>query len=658
MLRSRVRRRVAVPSTTTVKTQTKDYEFIKGFNSNLTNDDVPQDQFVYATDAREIRIGKWMTRQGADLLSIPVGEAINVQQTSVTGAADFSFSTTTWFAKKVVATATGCLTALEANIRNLGGGTGTVVLALYTDAAGTPGTEVFRTTIAASALTSSYQYLKGRSIQCPDIANGTTYWVIGFIQDGGSGLYQISTTTNAATAKTSANSGVTWSAQSYDFNVKLSTATALPVKGCIRIKRPVGTTLTFFAQGSNLYSVNEGTGVATSVDNAFDVNATYVRFAYVNDVLYSCQGTTKPRKYDLATTTASSVAATPENTYSVMEHKGLLFYLSSDDVNKLFYTNFGLYETFTSTDFFYVPSPKTGDPSKAMAKLNGNLFIITRNNKYILYGAENATFRLDNAVGQKGTFSQESVAFDETSIYLASDDGIYEFNGAQENNIAQDVLDWWTGLSNKTNTVLELHNNRLYVYYTPNGQSVNTRCKVYHRLYGVWESDDTNTYVARTYSRLDNDNYLLLASNRVGMLMLGEQSTNDYNNMGEPLTYELRTNYNHYQAPAQYKRVASYRPHFDAITGSYSIQVGYCTDYSDSPNYVSVSLSGSGPRFDQGYTFNSGVRFGGLQQVNPTDTISIPGQWRRLQIRYQRQAARQPVSFDGHILAIETQRLI
>lgn len=658
MLRSRVRRRVAVPSTTTVKTQTKDYEFIKGFNSNLTNDDVPQDQFVYATDVREPQIGKWRTRQGTDLLSIPVGEAVNVHQTSVTGASNFSFSTSTWWAQKLVATASGCLTALEANIRNLGGGTGTVVLALFTDAAGVPGTEIFRTTIAASALTSSYQYLKARSIQCPDITNGTTYWVVGFIQDGGTGLYQISTTTTASTGATSTASGVSWAAQGLAFNVKLSTATVGAVKGCIRVKRPAGTTMTFFAQGSNLYSVNEGTGVATSVDNAFDVNATSVRFAYVNDVLYSAQGTTKPRKYDLATSTASSVTTAPENVADVMEHKGLLFYLSADDPNKMFYTNFGLYETFTSTDFFYVPSPKTGDPNKAMAKLNGNLFVATRNNKYILYGAENATFRLDNAVGQKGTFSQESVAFDEDSIFLASDDGIFQFNGAQEDNIAKDVLDWWTGLLNKTNTVLELHNNRLYVYYTPNGGSVNSRCKVYNILYGVWESDDTNTYVGHTYTRLDNDNYLLLASNRVGMLMLGEQSTNDYNNMGEPLTYELRTNYNHYQTPAQYKRAATFRPHFDATTSTYSIQVGYCTDYSESPNYVSVALSGPGPRFDQGYTFNSGVRFGGLQQVNPTDTISIPGQWRRLQIRYQRYAARQPVSMDGHILAIEVQRLI
>jgi hypothetical protein len=56
------------------------------------------------------------------------------------------------------------------------------------------------------------------------------------------------------------------------------------------------------------------------------------------------------------------------------------------------------------------------------------------------------------------------------------------------------------GAANKRNTVLELHNNRLYVFYTPNGESSNSRCMVYHILYGIWESDDTRAYVGMTYA--------------------------------------------------------------------------------------------------------------------------------------------------------------
>lgn len=638
--------------------QTKDYEFVSGFNTNASNDDVPPAQWRYVTDARELQVGKWFTRQGTDLFSIPIGEAVNVQQTSTTGASTFNFNTTTWWAKKVLATSTGRLTALEANIKNPGTATGTIVLALYTDSSGAPGTELFRTTIASSAVSSSLAYLKARSIQCPDITNGSTYWVVVFVQDGGTNSYQVSTTTNASTGLTSTNSGQSWSAASLDFNVKLSTATSGGVKGTIRIKRPNGASYTFFAHGTNLYSVNETTGVTTSVDSGLNTNATYCRFAFINDTLYYVTGLQKPRKYDFVT--ASEVTTAPENAAAIMEHKGIVVYLSADDVNKAFYTNFGLYDTFTSTDFLYIPSPKTADPAKAMAKLNGLLYYITRNNKHVLYGAENATFRLDNAIGQKGTFSQESVAFDQNNIYLASDDGIYRFNGAEEKNICDpDILKTWLDITSKSNTTLELHNNRLFIYYTPNGQSQNTQCLVYHTVYGIWESVDTNTYVNRTSARLDNDNYLVLGSNRVGMLMLGEQSTNDYNNMGEPLTWELRTVYNHYGAPAQFKRAPMFRPHFDTVTGTYDVQVGYATDYSDSPTYDDISLSSDGPRFNEGYTFDSGVTFGSSQQVNPRDTsINIPGEWLRLQLRYKHYAAREPVSFDGHVLTIETQRII
>lgn len=656
MIRSRVRRPVFIPSVTTNKVQTKDYEFIKGLNTNLSNDDMPQDQLRYMTDTREIEIGKHKTRQGNDFFSVPIGEAVNDQETSTTGASNFSFSTTSYFAAKIVATSTARLTALEANIRNTAGGTGTVVLALYTDDSG-PGEEIARTTIPASSLTSSYQYLKGRFISCPDITNATTYWVVGFVQAGGTGSYQVSTTTNTDTGETSANSGQSWTEQAYEFNVKLSTATVGGVKGQIRVKRSNGTTYTFFAHGTNLYSVNETTGATTSVDSGLHTDATYCRFVFVNDVLYYVTGLQKPRKYDFSS--ASEISAAPENAATIIEHVGIVFYGSAADRSKQFYTNFAAYETFTSTDFGYIPAPKTADPLTAYAKLNGNLFPITRNNKFVLYGARTETFRLDEAPGQKGTFSQESVSYDQNYIYLASDDGIYRYNGAEEKNIALDILNEWTALTNKTNTVLELHNNRLYVWYTPNGQSVNTECFVYNTLYQHWESKDLGAYVGRAFARFDVDDKFIQGSNRVGMLMYAEQSTNDYNNMGEPFTWELRTHYNHYGTPAQFKRAPNFRPHFDSQSGAYSVQVGYAQDYNDSATYSNVALQGSGVTFDSGATFDSGEVFGGSQQINPLDEApAIPGEWRRLQIRYKHYSAREKVTFDGHVLSLETQRLI
>lgn len=656
MNRSRLRRPVPVPSITTNKSQTKDYEFKKGLDTNLSNDDTPAENWKYSTDQREVQIGKWQTRRGNDLLNIPIGEAINAQEASTIGASEVDFSTTSYVAHKLTAASSARLTALEVNIKNDQQATGTVCVALYSDSSGSPGTEIARSTIAAASISNTFQYLKARFISCPEITNAVSYWVVVFSQSG-EGSYTISTTTNSTNAKTSSDAGMSWNTQSYSLNVKLSTSTDGGVKGVIRVRRPSGASFSFFSHGSTLYSINEGTGAATSVDTGLVSGATFTRFSFVNDILYYVTGSQKPRKYDFST--AIEVPGAPENASSIIEHKGIVFYLSAADPTKMFYSNFAAYDTFTSTDFIYVPAPRTGDPAKAFAKLNGNLFIATRNNKFVLYGSENATFRLDEAPGQKGTFSQESMVYDTNFIYLASDDGIYKYNGAEEKNIAEPILDQWTSLTAKENTVLELHNNRLYVWYTPNGQSRNTQCFVYNILYEIWESVDLGAHIGRAYARFEYDDKFLQGSNLVGMVMLAEQTTNDYNNMGEPLTAELRTNYNHYDTPAQFKRAPYFRPHFDTQTGDYSIQVGYAKDYNDSPTFANVALQGTGPRFDTGETWNSGITFGTQAQINPMDSgLNIPGEWRRLQIRYKHYAAREPFSFDGHILTIETQRIM
>lgn len=662
MNRSRVRRRVPIPSVTTQKAQTKDYEYKLGINSNSSNDDVKADEWRSVVDAREIAIGKWETRKGSDIFSVPIGEAINVQQTSTTGAGNAAFSYTTRQAKKVVATATGRLTRIDVNLKNDASATGTIVVAVYDNNGGAPGTELVRTTIASSDVVSTYAYDVARSVTCPDITSGSTYWVVLYVQDGGTGSYYVSTTTNATDGLTSTNSGQTWSAANVDFNVKFYTATAGATEGTFRITRPNGTSYTFIAHGTNLYTVNETTGVTTSIDSGINASATYVRFEYVNDVLYYVTGLQKPRKYDF--TSATEVTAAPANASHIIKHKGLLFFVDATDTSKSYWTNFAAYETFTSTDFTYVDAPKTSDPIKAVFVLNGLLYYVTRNNKFVLFGSENSTFRLDNAIGQKGTFSQESIAYDQTTAFIASDDGIYRFNGAEERNICTKsggagVQDWWDSVASKSKVTLALHNNRLFIYYPSAGSSENNKCAVYHVLYDIWESFDTRTYIHRTFSRWDQDNYFIQGSNRVGMLMLGERESNNYNMLGEPLNYTLETAYSHYDSPAQFKRAPTFRPHFDTQTGNYSVQVGYAKDYSESFTVKDINILGQGPRFNTSEQWNSGITYGTDAQVNPMDDgVQIAGEWRRLKIRYQHEAAREPVSFDGHILALETQRLI
>jgi hypothetical protein len=426
------------------------------------------------------------------------------------------------------------------------------------------------------------------------------------------------------------------------------------VKGIRRIYRPDGTGITFFAHGTNLYKIDDATGATTSVDTGINPSATYVRFEYTNDVLRYVDGFGKPRKYDF--TTASTVTGSPYNATNIMEHVGIHFYFDKDDPNRLYYTNFADYDTFTSTDFIYVPAPKKSDHLTAMATLNGVLYPFTRNNKYMLMGQDDATFRLDEAYAQKGTFSQESLVFDDNFIYHASDDGVYKFNGTSQKNILEGVINDYTGILFKDDIHLELHDNKLYIWYRPNGSAQVNQCFVYNTLYDVVESVDNNTYVGRSFARHDTTDKFLQASNRAGVIYYSEQSTNDYHNLGSPLEAEVRTSYDHFGTPQQLKRITYWRPLIESTQGDYDLQAGFAADYSDDVNYSDVPLQATGYRYDDPGTLYDSATYASSGSTIDTN-LNIYGSAYRWQRRYKHFAAHEPIEFSGETLKIQTQRL-
>lgn len=647
-------RRVPVPTISTEKAQTKPIDYSKGLYTGTPNDLQPPKTLRYVTDMRFNGIGKYKTRQGCDHYSVAIGEAVNVQVTSTAGAADKGFTTTTWYAEKLTATATGVADRVDIRLKNSASATGTVLVFIYSDSAGFPGTLLATTSIAETDVTSSYTYLTAYSMECPDITNGTAYWVAVGLQESGTGTMYVSSTTNSTNAKVSTDMGQTWSSAAYSLNVKLYTATAGGVKGIRRVYRPDGTGTTFFAHGTNLYTVNDATGVTTSVDTGISSSSTRVRFEYVNDVLYYTDEVGKPRKYDFSS--ASAVASATYNATNLIEHVGIMFYTRADDQNEDFYSNFADYETFTSTDFVYVPAPKKSDKTVAKAKLNGILYFFTRLNKYMLMGQDNATFRLDEAYAQKGTFSQESVVFDENFVYFASDDGVYKFNGTSEKNILEGVIDDYTGILFKDDIHLELHDNKLYVWYRPNGDAVANQCFVYNTLYGVIESVDNNTYVGRSFARHDTTDKFLQASNRAGVVYYGEQATNDYHNLGSQLEAEVRTSYDHFGSPQQLKRITYWRPIIQSTQGDYTLQAGFAADYSDDVNFSDISLQGSGFTYDDPATLYDSATYAAAT-ANIDTTLNIYGSAYRWQRRYKHHAAHQPIEFAGEVLKIQTRRL-
>lgn len=651
-------KRVYKPGIQTKREQTQPIDYKGGWFDGAPNDLQPKGTLRYITDARFDGIGKYKTRQGCDHYSLAVGQSLTASQGSTVGAADQEISASTWIAHKLTISAPGPIVRADVNLKNLAGA-GTVVICVYSDNSGTPGSMLARSTVDVTDITSTYGYKTVYFMAAPEGVSATAVWVVVYLQESASGVMYVSSTTSSSNGRLSTDGGQTWTTPSVGYNVRLFTGTTGGVKGMTRVTRPDGTAATFFAHGSDIYKVNDSDGTLTSVDSGISSSSTHVRFEYVNDTLYYTDGVNKPRKYDWSS--ASEVTTAPAGARNIIEHVGLLWFMDLTN-NGGYYSAFNDFENFDMTTIygggqFNVPSPNTSDPLTAFAKLNGVLYKFTKRNKYQTLGTDTATFSSREAYAQKGTYSQESVVYDENNIYFASDDGIYKFNGTYEKNIAEPIINSYTSLLNKESIHVQLFNNRLYVWYVPNGGSDVTECFVYNTLYDVWESKDLNTYIGRSFARHDTTGNFYQASNRAGVIYYGELPTNDYDNLGDILQAEVRTNYDHFGSPQQLKRLPYWRPIIEEVSGNYSVQMGFATDYNEAATFTNVSAQAGGYRYDESGTIY-GIATYASSVASRTDTTMVTSssayRWQR---RYKHHAAREPFEFSGEVLQVETRRL-
>lgn len=646
--------RRAFKSAPSLSSKVNDYElndYSKGINKYAANDVMKDEYLRHAQDARMPTLGEYETRKGADFLSDAVGETIDVQQTSTTGASDQDFSQTARVAKKITFTTTGRCTRLDVNLKNSASATGTVIVELWSNSSGEPGSLLAKSSIAASAIDTSYAYETVRFIEPPAVT-ATDYWVVVYVQPNGTGSYKISSTTNASTGLTSTDSGTTWTGSSEDYNVKAYLSTDSAVKGVNRAYKSDGSKKHLFAAGTALYGVDEVTGAVSSIKTGLSSSATHYRFVTVNDIVYYVNGIDGIRKWDF--TTESQVDT--DNATIVVEHKGLLFFADKNDPNKVFYSNFADYETFTSTDFIYVPSPKTGDPITAMASLNGSLIIWTRNRKYILYGDDNATFQLAEApaTARHGTYTQESIAVDSNFAYFMAEDGIYRFNGTTDELISKDIYEDVKSLPNKERSVLALNQGRLHVYYTSAGNSVNDSSIVFNVNFACVESFDTDTFVSRAFNAYNDSDQLIVASSLVGQIYWQGNESNDYTNLGGDINFYLQTGYLTFGTPSRFKEIRYWKPRFEAQSGSYNVTCEYSYDLRDNPvTEANQNVQGDGAVW--GSEIWGSFVWGTTPELQ--SDLSVPGEYRRIQIRYKHYATRQPHKFLGHTFKVETRQL-
>jgi hypothetical protein len=636
-------------------------DYSKGYNSFLSNDKMPfksgsTNMWRLAQNARIATLGEYRNRKGTDFHSAAAGSTQDDSITSTTGAADQVFSETVRLAQVFTSTVTQRLEKVELNLKNTAGGTGIIIVEIWSNVSSAPGVLLARSSIHETDLTSSYQYLTARFAEAPTISSSTNYWIVAYIQATATNTYSWSSTTAETTALTSSNSGLTWTSTSYALNFKEHYATSGGIKGLVRAYKSDGTKVTLFVQGTTLYSVNNVTGALTSVKTGLNASATHYEFQVVNDIVYYVNGYDGYRKWDF--TTESQVNST--NYSTLREHKGLMFLVRTDDPNRVDYSNFGEYETFTSTDFIYVPSPKTGDPVTALEPLNGYLLIPTLNNKFILSGDDNATFSLDEAPDQKGTYSQDTITSDDNFVYYLANDGVYRSNGSEAQLLSEDIYNEVLMMPNKEDACVVVSNGLLYVWFTPSGTVGNSECFVFALNYGdgggTTESHDTKSFVAKAFNGYRDDNALLVGSSRIGQVYWQELDSNDDTNLGGDIDFELRTHYIVGVSPAVLKEIRYWEPRFTAQSGNYTVTMQYATDLRDNwQTYSSPNVQGAGETYGSGIEYGDGSTYGTTSEVQ--SYLYVPGEYRRIAIRYIHYATRQPQSFLGHTFLIQTRRL-
>lgn len=628
-------------------------DYSKGLNTYYANDVLEDNELLVSNNSRFSTYGRMITKRGLDFYSVPAGETIDTVQTTVTGAADQSIGLTAWKAAKLVSGTTGRLTKLDLNFKNALSATGPIIVELWSNVSGAPGVMLGQSSIYSSILTSSYAYVSARFIDAPQVVNGTTYWIVTYIQDDGTGSYNWSSTTAASTSLTSSTSGVSWVATSYALNFKSYISTDGNTKGLYRAYKSDGTKKSLIAYGTTLSSINDNTGALTTLNTGLASTATDYYFETVNDIVYYVDGVDAPRKWNF--TTEAAVGGSPAVSRNIINYKNQMFYVDATDPAKLYWSDIGAFETFTSTNFLYVPSPLSADPITGLVIFNDNLYIFTKKTKWQLQGADGTSFVLRKATGLKGAPNQDCIKATRSAVYFLSDDGIYRFNGGVDTLISDKITNDVKAIADFTKACGAIANNRYYLFYTPSGAAKNTQCFVHNINFDSWESFDTSMYIgkASVWSGSADSGQLLLGSNLVGAANYAEQSTNQYDLMGKKIDWAARTKYHHFKHPETKKRIKRWYPRFATSSGPYSVTCAYDKDFANSPSSSLVSLQGLGTVWNGGALWNA-FTWGTNALVTPR--ISVPGTQRYTQFRFSRSGVNNPVEFEGQSVLFETRR--
>lgn len=606
---------------------------------------------MYARDDDEEQVAI-RTRKGSTRLTVAIGQTLDTQNVGAS-TGDVEFSTTRILAQPFVATASGPLTKLSLEIKKIAAATGPVIVELWSDNAGTLGSRVADSSIPANTITTSFQYLDAYFMDAPSVVATTRYWEVVYIQDNGTGSYYLNGTANSTPATVySEDEMVSFTDLGSAFRFKSYVSTAGGIKGYARRYPSDASNRTIIAHGDTLQAVDDS-GNYTSINASLSSLSTYMRMVQNDDELIYTNGIDPIRWWNGTTDRViNGVTGTPTN---AIIYKERLFLLTERTLVRFSEKND--FETYSSVNFFYVPSPLSSDPVTGWMKFQDGIHIFTHETKHVIRGYDISTFQRDEMSGTRGAVSQESMAKDKNYIYFLSDDKqIYRWNGITDQLISRSVQRELQTIQDPSKVRFHLYRNQLRVYYPKSPSSFNNQMLLLDMDMTSKESPegewfmDTGRYVVGSLELNQDENQLVEFSSRVGQLFNGETGTSD---MGKAIDWKYWTNYKAYTSGAAKDRIKRFRPILRGQDSDYTMQVGKDIDFQNNPSMKDHRVSSSGARWGA-FVWGDGSRWGSTRNVD--SAVAMNGRGKYTQYRFERRGVDTPVELYGYISQLKSGR--
>lgn len=600
------------------------------------------------------------SRKGAGFYTIPVGEAVDVQQTTTTSQTDQHISYLNRVAQRFTPAVSKRLTKVDLLLKT-NTSNDVIIVAIHEDVSGNLGTLLAISSIQRQDVQDAYAYTTVRFPQAPLLTASTNYWLVVYGQDETiTSTYHLSRTSAGSDLLASTDGGTTYVATTGSINYKTYQADDAPALWQYRYVKTDGTKQTLFAVGGAnpaIYRVtNESTGDITSVVTGLSTSATRYRSAIVAGVLYIVNGYDAVIKWDGTTVTRlthdSSLFPVPEN---IILHNNRVMYYNKDNRTRVYFSDLAPdYDTITSVNFFYVPEPTSPDPITGWKGFQDQLVIFKRESKWLLVGKDLASFSLNQSPGgTKGAVSQEAIAMGENRLYFWSiDDGPNYYDGTRDVPLGDNIQPEIKNIVNPELIDSVITDREWRIYYKRVGDDSHRRMLLYDLRYREWFLD-TDTYTRAPSVRTLEANELVEGSSTVGALYLGEVQDAQ---LGAPLDWKYWTNYKKYTSGIAKDRIKTFRVVFEAPDRTFSVSVGKDADFDNDATYKNVVLATSGILYDGGETYGSDTAIYGRGSRIADPKVSLSGRAKNTQYRFEKYGAYTPVRLYGYEAIVKSGR--